>query len=210
MERVFIRQRRPPGHRHDGGLDRDLAAIEKQLVSIGEKQTRTARAIAAVDDEDAVAPLIAELKGLAGRKTALEQERDALQRRLDDERTDAAKIAGVCEWCQRVNANLDRLSYDEKRLALEALGVKVRVWREDATDENGNPLPRWELTLAPVSGSEPIAYGDAHSATCAHHSRPSRLRQARRSTRWSWGSVWRTIQRHHRRGPTHYGHGPGR
>src|SRR5215213_4192637 len=62
-------------HRQDGGLDRDLAAIEKQLGGICDKQTRTARAITAVDDDAAAAPLLAELKALAAQKAALEQER---------------------------------------------------------------------------------------------------------------------------------------
>src|SRR5215213_9170526 len=48
-------------HRSEGGLDRDLDAIEKQRATIANKQARTARAIATVDDDDAAAPLIVEL-----------------------------------------------------------------------------------------------------------------------------------------------------
>jgi hypothetical protein len=58
-------------------------------------------------------------------------------------------------------ANLDTLSYDERRLALDALGVNVRVYRSGATDEAGAPLPRWSLTLNPVSATTDIAYGSA-------------------------------------------------
>jgi site-specific DNA recombinase len=150
--------------RHEGGFDRDLAALEKHLAGISQKQARTAKAIAAVDDDAAAAPLLAELKALAASKTTLEQERDVLQRRLDDERADAAKMAGVREWCQRVNANLDRLSYDEKRLALEALGVEVLCWRKDAIDARGNPLPRWEIIMRPTSG-EHVVYSSTRCNT---------------------------------------------
>jgi hypothetical protein len=51
------------------------------------------------------------LKALATRKTALEQERDALQRRLDNARADAAKVRDLRGWCQRVNQNFSTLSY---------------------------------------------------------------------------------------------------
>jgi site-specific DNA recombinase len=48
-------------HRTDGGLERDLASINRHIESIATKQLRTAKAIAAVDDDDAAAPLLAEL-----------------------------------------------------------------------------------------------------------------------------------------------------
>ena len=145
-------------HRRDGGIDRDLDAIEKQYVSIADKQARTARAIAAVDDDDAAAPLVAELKSLAARKNAVECERDALRARLADRAADTAKFTSLSAWCSRVNANLDTLSYAEKRTALEALGVKVQIYRQGTADNEGNPYPRWALTLAPVSTGEPFVY----------------------------------------------------
>jgi site-specific DNA recombinase len=144
--------------RREGGLDRDLGAIEKQLTNIGEKQTRTAKAIAAVDDDSAAAPLFAELKALAASKTTLEQERDTVRARLADAQADAAKMSDLREWCERVHQNLDSMAYDHKRLALEALGVQVLCWRKDATDADGNPLPRWELSLSPLSFRNPIVY----------------------------------------------------
>ena len=144
--------------RQDGGLDRKFAAIEKQLSGIADKQTRTARAIAGVDDDAAAAPLLAELKALAAQKAALEQERAALQRRLDDARADAVKVRDLRNWCQQVNQNLGTLSFQKKRLSLEALGLQVRVWRENATDEDGNPRPRWELTMRPTASADSVEY----------------------------------------------------
>jgi site-specific DNA recombinase len=141
-------------------LARDLDAITKQLASMADKQGRTARAIAAVDD-DASAPLLVERKRLAERKKALEIERDALAQRLADQEAEDAQVTSLTEWCARVGTNLDTLTYDEKRLALDALGVNVRVYRSGATDEAEAPLPRWYLTLNPVSATNDIAYGFA-------------------------------------------------
>jgi site-specific DNA recombinase len=77
-ERVAASAVRPGDHRPRGrtartagGLDRDLDALDKQLTVTIEKQARTARAIAAVDDDDAAAPLLVELKALATRRKAL-------------------------------------------------------------------------------------------------------------------------------------------
>ena len=65
--------------RADGGLDRDLAAVERLLVGIIRKQANLATLAATVDDAEAAAPLVAELKALAERKKAAEAERDTLR-----------------------------------------------------------------------------------------------------------------------------------
>jgi hypothetical protein len=142
--------------RHDGGLDRDRVAIEKQLASIADKQERTARAIAAVDDDDASAPLLVELRALADRKKAVEIERDDLLRRIADRDAETERVATLAHWCRTVATNLDTLSYEEKRLALSSLGVKVRVYRLGTTDLDGNLLPRWEMEMRPTPPDKPI------------------------------------------------------
>jgi hypothetical protein len=147
--------------RMDGGLGRELAAIEKILGGIAKKQANTARAIAAVGDDAAAAPLIVELKALAAQKTAAENERTELQQRIADRDTEAAKVKALAEWCAAIGGKLDSLSYDKKRLALEALGVQVKIYRPGAVDPAGNPYPRWELTMAPSVPNEPIVYPSA-------------------------------------------------
>jgi site-specific DNA recombinase len=133
--------------RTDGGLDQDVAAIERHLTGLADKQGRTARAIAVVNDDDAAIPLITELKSLAEQKKAVERERDALIQRIADRDEEAAQVRSFAAWCRTVVANLDTLRYDEKRLALHALGVHVRVWTKNARDEAGEPLPRWDMQV---------------------------------------------------------------
>jgi hypothetical protein len=50
-------------------------------------------------------------------------------------------VQTLADWCSRVGANLDTLSYAEKRLALEALGAKVSIYRNGACDEAAGPCP---------------------------------------------------------------------
>src|SRR5687768_15962412 len=105
------------------------------------------RRVAEIDD-DVAAPLITELKALAERKAAALRERDALVQRMVDRAEDETKFTSLAAWCQRVGANLDRITYDQKRLALHALDVHVRVHPPGMRDDHGNPLLRWEMTMA--------------------------------------------------------------
>ena len=90
------------------------------------------------------------MKSLAERKRALEAERDALAQRIADQDAEDAKVTGLTEWCSRVGANLNTLSYDERRMAIDALGVQVRAYRKGSLDAAGNPYPRWQMTMNPV------------------------------------------------------------
>ena len=136
--------------RANGSLERDLASINRHLESIATKQSRTAKAIAAVDDDDAATPLLAELRSLASSKTEAERRRDELQQRIADQRDEDARIQTLADWCARVNANIDTLTYEDRRLALTWLGVDVRAYRLGAVDASGKPLPRWTMTMAPL------------------------------------------------------------
>lgn len=142
--------------REDGGLDRDHAAIEKHIAGIADKQGRIAKRLADIDDDDVAAPLMAELQTLSARKKVAEAARNELQRRIADRDTETARVATLADWCQTVAANLATLSYDEKRLALTALGVKVRVYKHGSSAADGTPYPRWEMTMRPASPIERI------------------------------------------------------
>ena len=149
-------------HRQDGGLDRDLAAVEARLAGIAKKQENLA-AIAADMDPDAAAPLIAQLSTLAAAKAAAQRERGDLVARIASAEAEVARVKTLADWCATVCRNLDSLDYAAKRAAIDALGVEVRVWREGATDEHGTPLPRWLLSVEPVDPD--ILNGQTHHPT---------------------------------------------
>jgi site-specific DNA recombinase len=148
-------------HRKDGGLDRDLSAVEARLAGIAKKQANLA-AIAADMDPDAAAPLIAQLSTLAMAKAAADRERGDLVARIASAEAEVARVQTLADWCATVSTNLDALDYAGKRAAIDALGVEVRIWREGATDETGKPLPRWLLSVEPVDLD--IVNGHTHHA----------------------------------------------
>ena len=136
--------------------------MDEQLAAIADKQARTAKAIAA--DDDASSPLIAELNSLSALKAAAQAERDELRRRIADRAAEEARMRTLARWCAGVGENLGRLSYAEKRLALDALRVEVRVWREGDAQTDGTSLPRWEVIMRPAPSDAGNAYRVGSSA----------------------------------------------
>lgn len=86
------------------GLDRQLGAIEKQRV-------RVARGVAALDDDEAAAPLLLELKALAAQKRQLETERAAAEQRFVEQTERRDQLQNLMEWSRRVAGNLPILTY---------------------------------------------------------------------------------------------------
>jgi site-specific DNA recombinase len=142
-------------HRNDGGLERELDALDKRIAANVSKQAALAQAIAHLDDP---APIYSQLNALSAGKKALEQDRAALVRRLEDAASDAVKVRNLEEWCRHVVAKLDTATYAQRRTAFEALGVTVRIWPEGATDDAGTSLPRCEMTMQPLLSADPIVY----------------------------------------------------
>jgi site-specific DNA recombinase len=118
--------------RGDDPTTDDLDAVERALADVSKRQGNLARAIAAVDDEDASAPLVAEVSALAERKRQLAAERDAILARQGQWAVAQAKMDDIRAWCRTVARNLGTLTYQERRTALLALGVKAVVWPRGA------------------------------------------------------------------------------
>lgn len=97
-----------------------------------------AKAITAIADEEAAAPIRAELQALSAMKKSTE--RGELARRIDDATAEDAFLMQLADWCATVAGNLDALDYRGKRAALDALGLRARVWRADHD-------PRYEISL---------------------------------------------------------------
>lgn len=118
----------------------ELAAVEKRASSIAARRTRLARAVASLDDDEASAPLLAELRGLAEQAKVLDIERQRVEAAASDWGADRDLLEGLAVWSTRVRNNLLHLSYGERRSLLVALGTEVRVLPSPAS-------PRWELML---------------------------------------------------------------
>ena len=122
-------------YRQDGGLERDRAAVQKQTESLADKQSRIAKWVGDIEGDAVVAPLMAELVSLATCKKAAEREMLTIDQRIADRAAEDMKVQNLTAWSQRVGSNLDDLTYSERRLALEALGVQVKVYSNRSADE---------------------------------------------------------------------------
>ena len=145
-------------------LQDDLNAIDRRLKSVDDQRKRLAKAIALLDDEDASAPLLAELEALANSAKTLRAERQLIERRAEDEAETQRRLTDLSDWCERVAGNLPTLAYEDKRMVLEALGVSVRVFKADHD-------PRWEITMAPLPvdpiDDPPIVFSKGTPSTTA-------------------------------------------
>lgn len=133
----------------------DLKSLERRMQDIDKRQKRLARIIATLEDDEAEAPLVAELRQLGTEAREMQAEHERMSARARNRIADTASLQNIMSWCKRVSANLESLAYKEKRLVLEALGVSVRLYRMDHD-------PHWELTMAPLpinaSDTDPLVF----------------------------------------------------
>jgi site-specific DNA recombinase len=114
--------------REQDPLTDDLAAVERTLKAIARQQRNLIEHLANVNGT-AGAAITSKLNDLGDQRTQLIAEREAILSRTQEWEHAQERLGSIQAWCQSIAANIDTLSYDEKRLALSALGVKVRVWR---------------------------------------------------------------------------------
>jgi len=125
----------------DDPTDADHCAVERALTEIERKRANLSRSLALLDDAEAAAPLVAELKVLAERKRELGAERDTIAARQATWQAAQDRLADLQAWVGIVATNLDGLAYQEKRDLLAALDVKVKLYRHDHA-------PRYEITAS--------------------------------------------------------------
>jgi site-specific DNA recombinase len=181
----------------------EVERIDQMLAEIAAKQKNLSSAIAVLDDPDASAPLLVQLKQLSERKKDLQEEREARQMRRETWEVRQAQLETIAAWRQQVAANLEHLGYQDRRDILAALQVTVKLYRKDAPR-------RYEVFAAIDPDSEPFLIGAAGardaivsktstqclpgsgirsgSSSPIHCWTSSRPRRSRSSWRTSWGT----------------------
>jgi site-specific DNA recombinase len=139
----------------------DIEALDRQLRAVEKQRQRIARGVAALDDDEAAAPLLVELRALAAQKRQLEAERTATAKRVTDRQEHQDRLISLMDWCRRVSDNLATLNYAQKRDLLAALDVKVTLYQK------GQPTPRWVITMSP----DEVVYNTSGSSTPSRSSR---------------------------------------
>jgi site-specific DNA recombinase len=112
----------------------EVRSVSKLLEGIERQRRNLTHAVAMLDDADAVAPLVAQLRSLTERRRALEAERSALEQRQSAWHSAQADLDSLARWCATVSDRVDDLSWEQRRMALTALNFSVAVY-----PKNHNP-----------------------------------------------------------------------
>lgn len=128
-------------HRQSDPTAGDRAAIDRAIATATKQQGNISAAMAMLDDEDARVPLVAQLKALAERKRALEAEKAGQRALREDWEQTQARLDLLEGWCARVAANIDEMTYQDRRDMLSALGFCALVWPRTRK-------PRYEFTAS--------------------------------------------------------------
>jgi hypothetical protein len=127
----------------DSVSDRDpseeLALIDRALAGINRQRDNLARSIAQTDDTETAAVLVGQLEQLTGNRRELDAERLEVMRQTERYQLARQTVVEIDEWRQRVAANLETMTWQERRHLLDLLGIQVRVWQTDHE-------PRWVIT----------------------------------------------------------------
>jgi site-specific DNA recombinase len=118
----------------------DLEAIDSQLADLDRRQRNFLRAISALDDAEAAAPLAAEVAAVGRHRVKLLAERQEILRQREEWEAARGRLRSLVEWCQQVADRIPTLDYENKRNALTWLNVGVKVYGSDHD-------PRWEMWM---------------------------------------------------------------
>jgi site-specific DNA recombinase len=115
--------------RQEDPVAASLTAVEQRLQQVQMRQANAARALTLLEgDESAASPMIEQLRLLGQERDQLEREAGELRRQQQYWAAAQWQTQDLARWCRQVATNLTRLTYDERRLALQALGVSVEVF----------------------------------------------------------------------------------
>lgn len=108
----------------------DLESTERALTAVVREQRNLIENLGHV--RGAAAVLITDkINTLAAQRAQYAAERDTILAHRPGWQATLDRIGDIQGWCRTVAANLPTLTYQERRTALDVLGVAVRVWRRD-------------------------------------------------------------------------------
>ncbi|MBA2450305.1 MAG: recombinase family protein [Chloroflexi bacterium] len=104
----------------------DLAAADRALATLARQQSNLIDQIANVSGQAATL-LTAKVEALERQREQLDAEREAMLGRHRTRVAARERLSDLETWCRTVAANLGNLKHQQKRDALDALGVQVKV-----------------------------------------------------------------------------------
>lgn len=129
-----------------------LAVVERQLVDLAKERSVLERKWAMETDETFIRVLRDQLTMQGEKVRELEGLRDEMQLKQGAWEQSQSKLWDFYGWARKLGELLDgdQLTYAQKRMAVEMLGVEVKLW---ATGHD----PRWEITMT-LEGVVPLSF----------------------------------------------------
>jgi len=147
-------------------LENNLERVKTELGKKEKEKSRVWRAFEITGDEKKFRHDIATL---GGEIKALEEEASQLEKRIEEREQSHISIKGIKQACELIKRNLGDPGFEVKRLALEALQIKVWIDGESITIEGVIPVPEAEFVTTPSRWHPPVPHqgnlhGDYHQA----------------------------------------------
>ena len=115
----------------------ELGRIEAKLRHKEKAKDRAWKAFELTGDET---KFNQEIKGLMAEVMELEKEKLELERRIEASKQAEVDMGGIKRFCELARSNLAGFSFENKRLALEALNIKVWIDRDNITIQGAIPI----------------------------------------------------------------------
>ncbi len=144
LNRPEVIRERLEALRRDDTTRLELELVDRLRARIAQEQAKLARAVAVLDNEDVAAPLLAELANLARQKKSADGERAEILLRRDAGESNRRRLQEAIDFTEevrrQVRAETESLNWEQKRIVLQQLSVKVKVFP-------ANYQPRWHMTM---------------------------------------------------------------
>lgn len=153
----------------DPQVERDRLTAQRALARLEQQQEKLVRSFA--ESDDVTADLLRkEISRLEQEKARYRESVISLERDLRASQAELAELDALQAYCSRVAANLEQFGFDEKRLALDALQIKIEAsgldWRME-----GSALVPAGVTTPPYSRSDRNAVGGFQYRRISFHRR---------------------------------------
>lgn len=123
--------------------------LERKKAELGKKEKEKSRVWKAFEITGDEKKFRHDIATLGGEIKALEEEASQLERRIEEREQSHISIKGIKQACELIKTNLGGLGFEEKRLALEALQIKVWIDGESITIEGVIPIPKGQIAAMP-------------------------------------------------------------
>ena len=132
-------------------LERELAEVSRRLKALDREQEQLLQWALKGFPEGTV---IAENKRINEQRDVLKQRRIELENRIEQARQTEVNFESIERFCDLVRQNLGDFTFEDKRLALEALQVKVWVDGNNMNIEGAIPVGEEDIESATLRCSE--------------------------------------------------------